>query len=169
MRQSDVARGKAWGNEAVRIFFFCYAARIPILSGYSINQYEEAPYRRQKMSYMKTPPLDVLLRYILQVVYPPENVDNIDDSEVVVNEQSPHNPPPAPTTRSLSYPPPQLLQPLRKYSFHCSLLFPTFPNPSLNCTALLPSLSSALPLTSTSHVKLSYVRRSALEFLEWWA
>ena len=79
-----------------------------------------------------------------RVVHPPENFANTDDSEVVVNEQSPVNHPPTSTTRSLSYPPPRPPQPLPKYSFDCSLLFPTFHNPSLNCTALLPSLSSTL-------------------------
>ena len=62
---------------------------------------------------MNSPPLDVLLRYIPQVVYPPENVGNTDDSEVEIKEKSQVNPPPASTTRSLSYPssrPPQLLR-----------------------------------------------------------
>ena len=71
---------------------------------------------------MKTPPLDVLLRYIPQEVDPPEDVANTDESEAVVNEQSPVNPPPASTTRTLSYPPPGPPQPLRKYSLHCALL-----------------------------------------------
>ena len=151
----------------------CYAARIPklrvgtsVVSGYPINQYEESPYRRQRICNMKTPPLDVLLRYIPQVVYPPEDFANIDDSEVVVNQQSPVNPPPTSTTRSLSYPPPRPPQPLRKYSLQCSLL--PFPSLSPNCTALFPSPWSALPLTSTSQIELCYVCCSTLELLEWW-
>ena len=145
---------KTRGNVAIHLFFFfslCYAAGIPrlrvdtsVFNGCPVTQYEEAPYRRRRMSHMKSPPIDVLLRYIPRVVYPPENFANTDDPEVVVNEQSPVNPPPASTTRSLSYPPPRPPQPLPKYSFDCSLLFPTFHNPSLNCTALLPSLSSTL-------------------------
>ena len=54
---------------------------------------------------MKTPPLDILLRYIPQVVVPPEDLANTDDSEVVVNQQSLVIPPPASTSRTLSYPP----------------------------------------------------------------
>ena len=101
----------------------CYAARIPrlrvntsVFNGYPVTQYEEAPYRRRRMSYMKTPPLDVLLRCIPRVVYPPEIVGNTVASEVEVNERFPVSPPPASTTRSLSYPPPRPPQPLRKYS-----------------------------------------------------
>ena len=78
-------------NEAIHFLYFCYAARIPrlrvgtsVVSKYPINQYEESPYRWRRMSYMKTPPLDVLLQYIPQVEYPPENFANTDDSEVVV-------------------------------------------------------------------------------------
>ena len=113
---------------------FCYAARIPrlrvgtsVVSGYPINQYQESPYRRRRMNYMKRPPLDVLLRYIPQVEYPPEHFANTDDSEVLVNQQSPVNPPPASTTRSLSYPLPRPPQPLRKHSLHCSRLFSLHP------------------------------------------
>ena len=171
-----VSEKKTCGNEAIHFFFFlCYVGRIPrlrvdtsVFNVYPVTQYEEAPYRRRRMIHMKTPLLDVLLRYIPRAVYPPENVANNDESEVVVNEQSPVNPPPASTTRSLSYPSPRPPQPLRKYSFRCSILLPTFSNPSLNCTALLTSLSSALLLTSTSHIKLCYVSCSALELLEWW-
>ena len=129
-----------WGNEAIHFFSFCYAARIPrlrvgtsVVSGYPFNQYEESPYRRRRMSYMKTPPLDVLLRYIPQVEYPPEDFANTEDSEVVVNQQSlyrilhldHHNrfvstPPTFPYFLSLSFPPPQL---------HCSAFL------SLICSA----------------------------------
>ena len=91
-----------------------YAARIPrlrvdtsVFNGHPINQYEEAPYGRRRMSHMKSPPLDVLLRYNPQVVYLSENVSITDDSELVVNEQSLVNPVPASTTRSLPYSPSQ--------------------------------------------------------------
>ena len=72
-----------------------------IFNGHPINQYEEAPYGWRRMSHMKTPPLDVLLRSFLRQ-YISENVSITDDQELVINEQSPVNP-----ARSLPYPPPQ--------------------------------------------------------------
>ena len=149
-----------WKNKSIVQFYVHVTRFVSLCTTHFCSRsnmfiiYEESPYRRRRMSYMKTLPLDVLLRYIPQVEFPPEDFANTDDSEVVVNQQSPVNTPHRPP------------QPLRKYSLHCSLL--SFLSPSPNRTALLPSPSSALPLTSTSQLELCYVSCSALELLEWW-
>ena len=138
-------------------------------NGYPLRQVEEVPYRKRRTNYMKTPPLDILLRYIPQVVVPPEDFANTDDSEVVVNQQSPVIPPPASTSRSLSYPPPRPPQPLRKYSIHSSLLFSPYPFPlhppiTLLCFPLLDLLSLSRTHTSSSSlIQLCYVSCSALK------
>ena len=141
---------RKWSNSLLLLFVLCskYSKTTCGLEEdvYPFNQYEEDHYRFRRMSHMKTLPLDVFLRYIPRVVYPPENFAKTDDSEVMVNEQSSFNHPPDSTTRSLSYPPPRPPQPLHKYFLHCSSLTFSYLSQSIaqsNCSASLSFICSA--------------------------